>query len=240
MNRSEFIEYCKSLNIDLTDDILDKLNLYADTLIAYNEHTNLTAITEMDQIYLKHFYDSLTITKVIDLTNTNSLIDIGTGAGFPGMVLAICFPNLQVTLLDSNNKKTTFLEYLKELLKIENVTIIHARSEEYATRVREKYDVVTSRAVTTLPALVELCLPLAKVNGCFIPLKGEVEAELSVSNDIIKKLNGVLEDKIIFKLPIEDSIRTIIKIRKTKITPECYPRNYAAIKKSVEKLTKIK
>lgn len=240
MNKSEFIEYCKSLNIKLNEDMLNKLSLYADTLISYNEHTNLTAITESNQIYLKHFYDSLTIAKAIDLNTINSLIDIGTGAGFPGMVLAICFPSLQVTLLDSNNKKTTFLEHLKNVLKIENVEIIYARSEEYGKKVQEMYDVVTSRAVTTLPALVELCLPLAKINGYFIPLKGDAEHEINISEDIIKKLNGNIEEIITFNLPVEESLRTIIKIKKINSTPKGYPRNYAAIKKSVEKLLKIK
>lgn len=240
MNETLFIKTVESLNINLTEDMLNKLRLYANTLISYNEHTNLTSITELDQIYLKHFYDSLTLTKVIDLTKVNTLIDIGTGAGFPGMVIAICFPNLQVTLLDSNNKKTTFLTKLNETLKLDNINIMHARSEEYALSHLEEYDVVTSRAVTHLRGLSELCLPLVKINGYFIPLKGDAKEEIESSLDIITTLNGIIEDSIVFKLPIEESMRTIIKIKKVNNTPKGYPRNYATIKNSVDKFLKKK
>ena len=240
MNKEIFIKELENLNINVDDEKLEKLDKYAKFLVEYNKTTNLTAITEIDDIYLKHFYDSLTIVRAIDLNKVNNVIDIGSGAGFPGVVLKIIFPNLNITLLDSNNKKTKFLTELTKLLNLDNVTIINERSEDYARKHLESYDLVTSRAVTTLPALVELCLPLVKVNGYFIPLKGTAQEEIKLSSNIIKKLNGNIESIDEFNLPIENAKRTIIKIKKTGITPKCYPRNYASIKKDVEKMTKIK
>jgi 16S rRNA (guanine527-N7)-methyltransferase len=240
MNKEEFNKYVEKLNIKLTEESLNNLDKYANFLIEYNKHTNLTAITDINAIYLKHFYDSLTIVRDIDLTNIKNIIDIGTGAGFPGMVLKIVYPHLNLTLLDSNNKKTKFLTELTNYLKLDNVNIINDRSEDYARSNLDSYDLVVSRAVTTLPALTELCLPLVKVGGYFIPLKGSAEEEIKLSSSIIKLLNGNIEYIDTFNLPIEESNRTIIKIKKENITPKGYPRNYQVIKKSVEKLTKIK
>lgn len=231
MNKEEFIKSLKELNIDITEDQLNMLNIYKDYLIEYNTHTNLTTITDEEEIYLKHFYDSLTIAKVIDLNNYNSLIDVGTGAGFPGMVLKIMYPNLNVTLIDSNNKKTTFLSNLKEKLKISNLNIINTRSEEYALNNLEKFDIVTSRAVANLRVLTELCLPLVRVNGYFIPLKASVDEEIIEAKNIINRLNGEIENKITFKLPKEESLRNILVIKKKDKTPKGYPRNYSKIKK---------
>lgn len=231
MNKEEFIKSLKEINIDITEDQLNMLNTYKDYLIEYNTHTNLTTITDEEEIYLKHFYDSLTIAKVIDLNNYNSLIDVGTGAGFPGMVLKIMYPNLNVTLIDSNNKKTTFLSNLKEKLKISNLNIINTRSEEYALNNLEKFDIVTSRAVANLRVLTELCLPLVRVNGYFIPLKASVDEEIIEAKNIINKLNGEIENKITFKLPKEGSLRSILVIKKKDKTPKGYPRNYSKIKK---------
>lgn len=165
MNKEEFILELSKLNIELTEDQLNNLNTYKDYLIEYNSHTNLTTITDPEEIYLKHFYDSLTIAKVIDLKEYNSLIDVGTGAGFPGMVLKIVYPNLNVTLLDSNNKKTKFLSELKDKLNLDNLNIINERSEEFALNHLETFDIVTSRAVANLRVLTELCLPMVKENG---------------------------------------------------------------------------
>lgn len=240
MNRELFIKELEKLNISIDENKLEQLDKYANFLIEFNKHTNLTAITNLNDIYLKHFYDSLTIVRNIDLNGINTLIDIGTGAGFPGMVLKIVFPHLKITLLDSNNKKTKFLSELTNLLSLDDVTIVNERSEDYARKNLDSYDLVTSRAVTTLPALVELCLPLVKLDGYFIPLKGDAKEEIKLSSNIIEKLNGNVESIDEFNLPIEDSKRTIIKIRKTGITPQGYPRNYASIKKDVEKMSKIK
>ena len=226
----EFIKYSDELGINITDGILNKLDIYYNYLIEYNSHTNLTAITNKEDVYLKHFYDSLTIIKAIDLNNINTLIDVGTGAGFPGMVLAICYPNIEVTLLDSNNKRINFLNELINKLNITNVKTVHERSEIYAKTHKDMYDIVTARAVKNMKELTELCLPLVKVDGYFIPLKGNIEEELDNSKDIINKINGNIEDIITFNLPNND-LRNIIKIRKIDKCPDKYPREYKEIVK---------
>lgn len=231
MNVEEFIRECNKLNISLDDKTLSNLNTYKDYLKEYNSHTNLTTITEDEDIYLKHFYDSLTIIKAIDLNSINSLIDVGTGAGFPGMVLKIVFPHLNVTLIDSNNKKTTFLSNLKDKLNLDNLNIINERSEDYAHKHIDEYDVVTSRAVANLRVLTELCLPMVKVGGKFIPLKATVDEEIKEANNIINILNGKLNNIITFNLPKEESLRNILVIDKLDKTPKGYPRNYGKIKK---------
>ena len=226
----EFIKYSNELGINITDDILNKLDIYYNFLIEYNSHTNLTAITNKEDVYLKHFYDSLTIIKAIDLNNINTLIDVGTGAGFPGMVLAICYPNIEVTLLDSNNKRINFLNELINKLNITNVKTVYERSEIYAKTHKDMYDIVTARAVKNMKELTELCLPLVKVDGYFIPLKGNIEDELNNAKDIISKINGTIEDIITFNLPNGDS-RNIIKIKKIDKCPDKYPREYKEIVK---------
>ena len=231
MNVEEFIRECNKLNISLDDKTLSNLNTYKEYLKEYNSHTNLTTITEDEDIYLKHFYDSLTIIKAIDLNKINSLIDVGTGAGFPGMVLKIVFPHLNVTLIDSNNKKTTFLSNLKDKLNLDNLNIINERSEEFAHKHIDEYDVVTSRAVANLRVLTELCLPMVKVGGKFIPLKATVDEEIKEANNIINILNGKLNNIITFNLPKEESLRNILVIDKLDKTPKGYPRNYGKIKK---------
>ena len=235
---NNFNTLLEELGIKPTSEQLDQLRIYQEYLVEYNSHTNLTAITDKDEVYLKHFYDSLTMVKAIDLNTVNTLIDVGTGAGFPGMVLKIMFPHLHVTLLDSNNKKTTFLSNLVEKLGLINIEVVNTRSEDYAHLNLDKYDVVTARAVTHLKALTELCLPLVKVGGYFIPLKGNATDEISLSKDIIKKLNGNIIDTITFKLPGEESTRTIIKVLKEDKTPAGYPRSYNIISKEMKKITK--
>ena len=216
---NEFVKLVKEFGITVSLRHIDLLEKYVNYLIEYNEHTNLTAITNKDEIYLKHFYDSLTILKAIDLNEVNTVLDVGTGAGFPGMVLKIFFPHLHVTLLDSNNKKTTFLTNLVQKLELTDIEIVNERSEDYAKNNLDKYDLVTARAVTHLKALSELCLPLVKVNGYFIPLKGNAKEEIEISKNIITKLNSHIDNIIEFNLPIEDSTRTIIKIIKDNKTP---------------------
>jgi 16S rRNA (guanine527-N7)-methyltransferase len=233
MNIEEFVKNLKDLNISINDDILNKLDIYYNYLVEYNNHTNLTSITEKEDVYLKHFYDSLTIVKAIDLNKVNTLIDVGTGAGFPGMVIAILFPNIKVTLLDSNNKRINFLNELTIKLGINNVETIHERSEIYAKNNKDKYDVVTARAVKNMQELTELCLPLVKVNGYFIPLKGIIDEELPKAKDIIKKINGNLENVISFNLPNGD-IRNIIVIKKIDKCPDKYPRDYKDIVKDIK------
>lgn len=238
MNKEEFKNQVKLLGIELTEKQLKDLEIYANYLIEYNYHTNLTAIKDLEGIYLKHFYDSITLIKAIDLNSINSLADIGTGAGFPGMVLKILFPHLNVVLIDSNNKKITFLKNLVEKLGLINIECLNIRCEEYALSHLDSFDLVTARAVSNMRILSELCLPLVSINGYFIPLKGNVEEELSIANDLINKLNGKIEDKTIFTLPIEESTRTILKIKKVDKTPNGYPRQYDKMQKELKKLQK--
>ena len=230
MTEQEFINNLTDLNITPTPNALGKLKTYCTFLQDYNKHTNLTAITETKDIYLKHFYDSLTIIKVIDLNTINTLLDIGTGAGFPGLVLKIFYPHLEVTLLDSNNKKIKFLEELCEKLDLK-VTLVHARAEEYIKDKREYFDLVTSRAVASLPILSELSIPYVKVNGYFIALKGEISKELEASSKILTTLDSKITTQKDFTLPFENSKRTIIKITKLKSTNPKYPRPYKQILK---------
>lgn len=230
MNIEDFIEEVNKLGINLTQLQLDKLEKYYNLLIEWNKKINLTRIVEKKDVYLKHFYDSLTLSKVIDLTNDLSLIDVGTGAGFPGIVLKICFPNLKVTLLDSLQKRITFLDEVIKELELTNINTVHDRAEDYAKNHREEYDIVTSRAVANLRVLSELCIPMVKVNGYFIPLKATIEEELEESKDIIHKLSGKLIHQETFTLPIEESIRNILLIKKEVKTNPIYPRRIDKIK----------
>lgn len=230
MNKEEFIKEVNKLGITINEDILNKLEIYKEFLMEYNSHTNLTAIKSEEDIYLKHFYDSLTITKVIDLSTKDSLLDIGTGAGFPGMVLKIFYPNLKVTLLDSNNKKIKFLILLKEKLNLE-VEIINDRAENYSKNNLNSFDVVTSRAVANLRVLTELCIPFVKKNGFFIPLKGNVVEELKEAKETIEILNSELIQKETFNLYDNDNLRTILVIKKLKETNIDNLRSYDKIVK---------
>lgn len=231
MNKQEFINKVSELGINLTEEQLVQLDTYCNFLLEYNSHTNLTAIKEEDQVYLKHFYDSLTFIKAIDVTKYNNLLDIGTGAGFPGMVLKIVFPELEVTLLDSNNKKINFLQELSNKLGLTKINFYHGRAEDFCIKNRESFDIVTARAVTNMTALSELCLPLVKLNGYFIALKGSNQDELNDSKNAIKILGGLIEDTINFELPYEGGERNIVRIIKQKNTPKEYPRRYDKIVK---------
>ncbi len=230
MTKEEFIVALNNLNIHLTKEALDALEIYASFLLEYNEHTNLTAIKTMSDVYLKHFYDSLTISKLANFTS-GKLLDVGTGAGFPGMVLAICFPNLQVDLLDSNNKKIKFLEELIKKLNLTNVQTIYSRAEDYTKVNREKYDYVTSRAVADLRVLLELNIPSLKINGEFLVMKGNIDEELKLSQNALEKLFCTITKKEEFTLPFNSGTRNIMVIKKNKETPSIYPRNYDKIKK---------
>ena len=232
MNREEFITEVSKLGIELTENMIQSLNTYCDYLLEVNSHTNLTAIKEENQVYLKHFYDSITFIKAIDLNKVNNLIDVGTGAGFPGMVLKILYPELNVTLLDSNNKKIKFLEELSKKLKLNKINFFHGRAEDFCIKNRETFDVVTARAVSNMTTLTELCMPLVKLNGYFIPLKGSNEQEVEESLYAINILGGEIEENIKFNLPYEESGRQIIKIKKIKNTPKEYPRRYEKIVKT--------
>ena len=178
MNKKEFIEELSKLNIHLTDEQLHQLDEYYKMMIEYNEKINITRITDEKDVYLKHFYDSLTLIKAYDLTKDITLCDIGTGAGFPGIVLKICFPQLKVTLVESMQKKVRFLYQVKEKLNLKDLFICKERAEIFANNNREKYDLVTSRAMARLNVLTEMCIPLVKIKGYFIPMKATIDEEL--------------------------------------------------------------
>ena len=230
MNLEVFKKELEKLNININDKQLKQLEDYYNLLIEWNNKINLTAITEKDQVYLKHFYDSLTITKIINLNEIDSLCDIGTGAGFPGMVIKILFPNINVILVDSLNKRIEFLKIVKERLKLNKLEIYHDRAEEFAHNNIEKFDVVTARAVANLSTLLEYSIPMVKINKYFIPLKSNVDEEIINSKNALEKLNSIIEEKIEFLLPIENSKRTILKIKKVGKTNNRYPRKYKEIK----------
>lgn len=230
MNNEEFINGIEHLNIIYNIDMLDKLDILTKELIEYNKHTNLTRIIEPSDIYLKHYYDSLCIVKVVDLYTINTLIDLGTGAGFPGLVLKIFYPNIKLTLLDSNNKKTKWLEYISSKLNLD-IEIIHDRIENYSKSNLNKYDVVTSRAVANLRVLSELSLPLVKNNGLFIPLKANIEEELTNLEPTLKHFNTTLINKLEFKLPYELSTRNILVYKKNSISTLKDLRSYDKILK---------
>lgn len=224
MNQDKFILELSKLNINITPLQLQQLERYYELLIEYNKVMNLTGITDKEDVYLKHFYDSLTITKVIDLNKYSTLCDVGTGAGFPGLVIKILYPHLKITLLDSLNKRLNFLNIVIKELNLKDIETIHTRVEEY----NKKFDITVARAVAPLNILLEYCIPITKVNGYFIAMKGKNE---EASNALLK-LNSEIIEINSFLLPIENSNRTIIKIKKIKETDKKYPRKYSEIKKN--------
>ena len=238
MNKDTFINELKKLNIFLNEEQVRKLTIYLQFLKEYNEHTNITAITEEEDVFLKHFYDSLTIVKAIELNNYHTLLDVGSGAGFPGVVLKIVYPNLDVTLIDSNNKKTKFLLELSKLLNTK-VNIINMRVEDYAKDNLNRYDLVTSRAVANLRVLSELCIPLVKVNGLFISMKGFLDEKLEDSLETIELLNCKIIKQITFELYNNSGIRNIVVIKKIQETKTDKLRTYDKIlKKPLKKRNK--
>lgn len=228
MNREEFINELKKINIELNDNILSNLEKYYNILKEENEKYNLTRIIEKEDVYLKHFYDCLTITKISRIDNQN-ICDLGSGAGFPGLVLAICFPKANLTLIESNGKKCKFLGIVKDKLLLQNVTIINARVEEYAKNNREIYNIVTARAVAPIKHLLEYGVPLVKEGGKFIAMKSNIEEETKNIDNYYKKLNISLEEKQEFYLPKENSLRTLLKYKKQEKTNIKYPRKYSEI-----------
>ena len=232
MNKEEFISEVNKLGINLNEEQLNKLNKYYEILIEQNKKINLTAITIKEDVYLKHFYDSLTLIKAYDLNKNISLCDVGTGAGFPGLVLKICFPNLDITLIDALEKRIKFLNYVIDELELKNIICIHSRIEDYARNNPNKFDIVTCRAVAKLNILNELVLPMIKVNGYFIPMKANIEEEIESAKSSLKVLNSEIEEIINFKMPKENSVRNIIKIRKINNINKIYPRQFNKISKN--------
>ncbi len=219
------IEYGKEINIVFTEEQLQKFYQYMNMLIEWNEKINLTAIVEPKEIIIKHFIDSLTIVKFIE--QDKFVIDIGTGAGFPGIPIKIVRQDLNITLLDSLNKRINFLNEVINNLGLKNITAIHARIEEFAKnkQYRETYDVATSRAVANLTTLSEYMLPMVKVKGTAICMKGaEIKEETSKSKNSIKLLGGKINKIEELTLPKSDYKRNLIIIDKISQTPNKYPR----------------
>lgn len=224
---TDFIKKCEKIGISLSEKQISQFMTYYDLLVEWNSFMNLTAITEFNEVIDKHFIDSLAICEYVDFKNGDSLIDIGTGAGFPGIPLKIVFPELKITLLDSLNKRIKFLDTVIESLGLENVETIHGRAEDFAKQqsYREKYDFVISRAVANLATLSELCIPFAKEDKYFVSYKAEkCNEELEEAKKAISILGGKVEKQIEYKLPDTDMNRNLLLIKKVKSTPKKYPR----------------
>lgn len=218
----------------LNDDQLEKFQKYMDFLLEYNSHTNLTAITDPEDIMIKHFFDSIVINKFLDIRKNAKVVDIGTGAGFPGVPIKIFREDIELTLIDSLNKRVIFLNQLMEKLAI-SANIFHARAEELSHKkeYREVYDLAVSRAVAPLNILCELSLPYVKKGGYFVSLKGSnAQEEINKSKKAIEVLGGKLESVKTLELPENKGLRNILIIKKVSNTPMKYPRNNSQISKS--------
>ncbi len=215
------------LSIEYSESQIEKLLKYYEMLIEKNKVMNLTAITEFDEVVEKHFIDSLSIVRVIDMEIVHSIIDIGTGAGFPGIPVKIMFPHIKVTLVDSLNKRVNFLNEVIENIELRDIEAYHGRAEDYGRdkKFREKYDLCVSRAVANLASLSEYCMPFVKPDGYFISYKaGECEDEIDNSKNAIKILSGKIEKVEKFSLPDSEISRSFIKIKKIKNLSNKYPR----------------
>lgn len=233
MNKEVFLDELEKINITATEEQIQKLDILYHLLIEWNEKINLTAITNEKEVYLKHFYDSLTLIKAIDLNKNIKICDVGSGAGFPGVVLKIFFPNLDITLVDSLQKRINYLNEIIKELDLKNITAVHARMEEYSKKHEEEYDIITSRAVGNTKLLTEISVKALKINGKLILMKGNLEQELNNINNLFNDLGVKLENIVKFKLPIEESNRSLVIIKKTTKTPNKYPRRIDKIKKSL-------
>ena len=227
MNEKQFIEALKEKGIELSEQQIAQFKKYFELLVEWNEKMNLTAITDLEGVYLKHFYDSISASFYFDFSKVTSVCDVGAGAGFPSIPIKICFPHLQITIVDSLNKRLTFLNHLTNELQLENMNFVHARAEEFGQNAayREKFDVVTARAVARLSVLSELCIPLAKEGGYFVALKAAAGAEeMKDAGKAISTLGAKLKEEFKFLLPIEESERSLYVFDKVKATPKKYPR----------------
>lgn len=226
-NTTQFEKDLQALQITLSKEQINQFITYYEMLRDWNEKMNLTAITEFDEVFKKHFIDSISLIKAKDLSQKLTVIDVGTGAGFPGLALKIAFPNLQVTLLDSLNKRIQFLDALIAELGLTGIETIHGRAEDFAKpdKLREKFDLCVSRAVANLSTLSEYCLPFVKLSGEFISYKSEkITEEMAVAKNAITLLGGNIKNQVEFQLPDSDIYRNLFIIEKVKSTPKKFPR----------------
>ena len=223
--KNKMINLSKIIKVEITNDQIEMYYKYMKLLLEWNKKINITAITEVDDIILKHFIDSMTVLKYID--NATNIIDVGTGAGFPGIPIAIMKHDINITLLDSLNKRIVFLDEVCDNLKVNHIKTIHGRAEEYGQNREEieKYNIAISRAVANMTTLAEYLIPFVKIGGYCICMKGsEIESELEQAKKAIKELGGEIEKVDCFNLPNSDMERNIVIIKKVKETPNRYPR----------------
>jgi len=227
-----FNELLKGIDISLSDKQLEQFAIYFEFLVEYNKVVNLTAITDEEEVYIKHFYDSILLSKTIDLSKVKTLCDVGSGAGFPSIPLKILYPNLNITIVDGLDKRIKFLSFLADKLGLENINLVHGRAEDYVKEYREYFDVVTARAVARFNILNELCLPLTKVGGHFVSMKGKNALEEISEGNSLKILNGKIVKQEEYFLPKEESKRVLIVIEHFDKCANKYPRSFASIKKN--------
>ncbi|ANC79196.1 16S rRNA methyltransferase G [Fictibacillus phosphorivorans] len=235
MNIELFQTSLKEKGVDLSEKQLSQFETYYNLLVEWNEKMNLTAITEKEEVYLKHFYDSVTAGFYFDFSQDITVCDVGAGAGFPAIPLKIAFPEIKLTVVDSLNKRIGFLQHVVDELGLEEVSLYHDRAETFAHRpeFRQTFDLVTARAVARLSVLSELCLPLVKIGGHFLGMKGaNLPEEVRDGEKAVKLLGGKVKDIHSFVLPIEESERNIIVIDKVKETPKKFPRKPGTPNKS--------
>jgi 16S rRNA (guanine527-N7)-methyltransferase len=235
LNEEQFVQGLREQGIELNEKQIKQFRQYFELLVEWNEKMNLTAITDAPSVYLKHFYDSISAAFYIDFSGEKTICDVGAGAGFPSIPLKICFPELHVTIVDSLNKRIGFLEHLSDALQLENMNFVHDRAEDFGqkTAYREQFDIVTARAVARLSVLAELCVPLVKLGGIFISMKGAAaEDELTDAKKALSVLGTIIKEEYSFTLPIENSERNIFVFEKEKSTPKRYPRKPGVPNKS--------
>ncbi|WP_017725806.1 16S rRNA (guanine(527)-N(7))-methyltransferase RsmG [Halalkalibacterium ligniniphilum] len=227
MSKAQFEQLVGEKGFSLSPQQLEQFRLYFQLLVEWNEKMNLTAITDEDGVYLKHFYDSVSACFFYDFSTIKNLIDVGAGAGFPSIPIKILFPELQVNIVDSLNKRIGFLQHLADTLGLKGVAFYHDRAETFGQKKehRQQYDLVIARAVARMSVLSELCLPLVKVGGTFVAMKGAgAKEELADAKHALQVLGAQVEDVHAFQLPIEESERHILIMKKEKGTPKKYPR----------------
>jgi len=232
-NLSAIKPLCSEFGVEINDDIKNKLNTYGNLLVEWNEKMNLTAITDPEGVLYKHFYDCILFLKHIDIPQGASVIDVGTGAGFPGMVLKIVRNDLDVTLLDSLNKRLIFLNEVINTLGLKGIKTIHSRAEDAGKNkgLRESFDIATARAVANLPVLMEYCTPLVKKGGLFVAMKGPTASEEAALCDNAIKILGCTKPEIIFETLPGDDKRAFVRFKKISQTPPKYPRKPGDISK---------